>query len=118
MFWDTWDYWTDDSKTKEIKSYRRKSNYYEDKYNTLSDSLITINRAISEAKENYKLIGSSISYVNDDIINKRYYDTEATLYSQLSSIISDLEDQRNILIRQKNIAYDLYKTYYGKAIKG
>ena len=118
MFWDTWDYWTDDSKTKKIKSYRRKSNYYEEKYNSLSSSLTTINRLLSDAKQNYKLIGTGITYVNDDVINRRYYDTEANLYNKLSNVITDLENCRDIISTQKNNAYNLYQTYYRKAIKG
>ena len=116
MFWDTWDYWTDDPKTKRIKSYRRKSNYYEEKYNTLSDSLTTIDRLLSDAKYHYNLIGTGITYVNDDVINRRYYDTETTLYKKVSVIINDLEDSKRIISTQKNNAYQLYVTYYRKAM--
>lgn len=118
MFWDTWDHWGDDPKTKEIKSYRRKSNYYEDKYNYLTNSLSTINRLLSEAKQNYNLIGTGIAYVNDDIINRRYYDTEAEMFKKLSTVITDLEKQRNTVTTQKDNAYNLYQQYYRKAIKG
>ncbi|MFR2987662.1 MAG: hypothetical protein ACLTMR_02245 [Faecalibacillus sp.] len=64
---------------------------------------------------NYKLIGTGITYVND-VNNRRYYD-EANLYNKLSNVITDLENCRDIISTQKNNVYNLYQTYYRKAIK-
>lgn len=117
MFWDTWDYFTDDSKTKKIKSYRRKSNYYEKKSNTLEDYLNEINSLIRDAEDNYNLGRAKISTDIVNVIKYQYYEAESDMHDQSESILSHLRTKRDTLSRQLQIAKSLRKKYYNLAIR-
>lgn len=117
MFWDTWDFWSDDAETRQIKKYRRKSNYYESKYDELSDSLERINTLLSDVKWNYGLTNSVTMYVTDDVMKYQYAECEESLKQKLESIIDAMECKRDIIAREKNVAYSLYRKYYKLAIR-
>lgn len=117
MFWDTWDYWTDDRKTKKIKSYRRKSNYYEKKSNNLEDYLTEINSLIRDAESHYNLGKRNASTEVNDVMKYKYYQAESNMYSQTESILSHLKAKRDILKNQLQVAKNLWKKYYNLAIK-
>ena len=117
MFWDTMDFFTDSQKIKRVKSYRRKSNYYESKSDSLSRSLVVIDHELSDAKSDYGLGNASISGSKDNILTYRYYNTETSMHNQTARLLSQLENQRNVLKQARDEAQRLYREYYNFAIR-
>ena len=87
-----------------MKEYRRKSNYYEEKYESIVDSLSKLNQQLSDIKSNYGL---------EDY---QYGECEGKLKKKISTLLSKLESKRDVLIVQQRIVYDLFITYYNYAI--
>ncbi|MEF9920491.1 MAG: hypothetical protein RR945_05695 [Erysipelotrichaceae bacterium] len=117
MFWDIYDLWGDSNQTLKVKALRRKSNYYEDKYDDLNDYLSTINKLLGSAENTYGLYSKTISCANGNVLQHTYYESESNMYNEADSIITLLEGKRDIIKQQKNSAYDLYRYYYNRAIK-
>lgn len=117
MFWNTWDLWWDDEETRKIKEYRRKANYYETKYNSLSDHLTSINNLFSDARSNYGLQNTA-TYATDDVMHYQYGECDKAMKEKIAALLSSLEDARDTVESQKAAAYNLYLQYYNLAIRG
>lgn len=102
--------------TRRVKEYRRKSNYYEEKYESIVDLLSKLNQQLSDIKSNYGLEDYAPSYVRDDIVQYQYGECEGKLKKKISTLLSKLESKRDVLIVQQRIVYDLFITYYNYAI--
>lgn len=117
MFWDTCDFWTDDSKTRQVKAYRRKSNYYEKKKKSLENYLDIINGMLQEAENNYHLGTYTTIGSQDDVLHCLYFETESKMYQQTDELLESLKTKKESLKKQKDKAKELYQKYYNLAIK-
>lgn len=117
MFWDTMDLWLDDNQIRKVKALRRKSNYYEGKYDDLNSYLSTINKLLSSAENTYGLWKKTISSASGNVLQYKYYESKSSMYSEADNLVSILESNRTIISRQKSKTYDLYRYYYYQAIR-
>lgn len=115
MFWDTTDFWTDSSKTKKIKAYRRKSNYYEAKTDDLQELVDEIDRLLNTAQTGYGMVRGAISTSVENVTKYKFYELETIVFRKAQENIEKLSTKKAAVNTQKNRAYSLYRKYYNLA---
>lgn len=112
MFWDVNDFWTDSSKTKKVKAYRRKSNYYEKKTDTLQEELNEINRLLNSAESGYGMMRGGITTSVENSVEYQFYESKTRVLKKAQENIGILISKRDVINAQKNNVYSLYRRYY------
>lgn len=115
MFYDTVDWFSDSNKTKKIKAYRRKSNYYESKSDDLQRSINKLNKLLNRAKSDYRLGSHNITTSIEHVLKYRFYHAETAMFKKTEELIGVLENKKNTVVSEKNKANTLYKKYYNLA---
>lgn len=117
MFWDTSNLWFDDERTKKIKELRRRSNYYEQKYDDLDSYVKSVDRLLSKVIDTYGIWSKSYTCQSDNVLEYKYDDAKSDVYTDTDKIVKKYEPKRNTLKTQRDEAYRLYRYYYNKAMR-
>lgn len=117
MYWDTWDYLSDSEKTLRIKSYRRKSNHYETKRNSLSSKCDKIKKKITEIKS-LEVSFSGVATLETHVMRYNFHEAEGKMLKKMEASLEFYEDELSRMRKLKNDAETLYYRYRNLAEGG
>jgi hypothetical protein len=108
MFWDTADMPFDSEETKEKKKNRRRSNFYEEQYEDLSDLVRKIKTKLTEIDGFLAEIPTHHDIVEDHTLKYKYNDSFQRLQKKVEKRRDSLYGEYQKANARKSQVYDIY----------